>query len=100
MNYELKSTAVFDKWFSRMKDRAVRNKILARLSRIECGNFGDCKQLGPALFELRFFFGSGIRIYYTVRGTTVVLLLSGGTKATQARDIERAAAMLEELEEP
>ena len=99
MNYELKSTSIFDKWFSRIKDRAVRNKILARLSRIENGNFGDFKQIASSLFELRFFFGGGIRIYYTVRGTTIVLLLSGGTKTTQTSDVKRAKAMLDELEE-
>lgn len=99
MKYELRSTDLFDKWLSKLKDRSVRIKVLARLDRIENGNFGDCKQIGRDLFELRFFFGSGLRIYYTVKANTVVFLLTGGNKSTQSRDIERATQIVQALED-
>lgn len=56
MEHELVSTVVFDKWLKSLKDRSVRNRVLARLARIENGHFGDYKQLSPDLYELRFFF--------------------------------------------
>jgi len=72
---------------------------LARLNRVENGNFGDFKKISTNLFELRFFFGSGLRIYYTIQDVRVVFLLVGGVKSTQDRDIEKAAALLNELED-
>ncbi|WP_054701273.1 type II toxin-antitoxin system RelE/ParE family toxin [Desulfosarcina cetonica] len=99
MKYELQSTEQFDKWFSRLKDSSVRIKILARLNRIENGNFGDFKQIGQDLFELRFFSGPGIRIYYTLKAKTIVILLAGGKKSTQSKDIETATAILKALED-
>ncbi len=98
MQYELRSTTQFDKWFAKLKDRTVKIKVLARLDRIENGNFGDFKQINPRLFELRFFFGDGLRIYYTMQEKRVVILLAGGDKSTQARDIEKAIEILNELE--
>ena len=98
MRYELHSTNEFKKWFSNLKDVTSRRKLLARLDRIENGNFGDSKQIGSDLFELRFFFGAGFRIYYTVKNETVVLLLVGGDKASQQKDIARAEKILQEME--
>lgn len=98
MNYEITSTYSFDKWLKGLKDRTTRNKVLARIDRIQNGNFGDFKPLGDNLFELRFFFGGGLRIYYTIRDHQVVLLLNGGSKSRQSRDIERARQMIQELE--
>lgn len=72
---------------------------MARLNRVENGNFGDFKKISTNLFELRFFFGSGLRIYYTIQDVRVVFLLVGGVKSTQDRDIEKAAALLNELED-
>lgn len=94
MRYELHRTEHFDKWFAKLKDRTVRLKVLARLARVENGNFGDFSQLDENLFELRFFFAGGLRIYYTVRDGVVVILLAGGDKSTQVRDIEKAAEIL------
>ena len=99
MKYTLDSTEEFDKWFAKLKDGLTRARILARFSRIENGNFGDCKPLGPNLSELRFFFGPGWRIYYTIRNNSVVLLLLGGEKSSQEKDIARANGLLEELED-
>ncbi len=98
MNYELKSTGQYDKWFRKLKDASAKIKILARLSRIENGNFGDHKQIDTTLYELRFLFGPGYRVYYTIHGTTVVLLLAGGDKSTQQKDIRAAKNMLKEME--
>ena len=98
MRYELRSTTQFDKWFARLKDASMKTKLLARLARIENGSFGDFKQIGPDLFELRFFFGAGLRIYYTIAGCRVVLLLNGGNKSTQAKDIAKATRLLTEFE--
>ncbi len=99
MKYELQSNAHFDKWFSRLKDSSAKTKVLARLDRVENGNFGDFKQISLELFELRFFFGSGLRIYYTIRENKVVILLAGGDKSTQAKDIQKATDFLNELED-
>ncbi|WP_428353609.1 type II toxin-antitoxin system RelE/ParE family toxin [Methyloprofundus sp.] len=87
----------FDKWFSVLKDSSVKQKVLARLARIENGNFGDFKKVSSNLFELRFFFSSGIRIYYTIHNK-LVLLLSGGDKSSQSKDIDTAKQILNELE--
>ena len=67
MSYEITSTYFFDKWLKGLKDRMTRNKVLACIDRVKNGNFGDFKPLGDNLFELRFFFGGGLRIYYTIR---------------------------------
>ncbi len=66
MKYELQSTQTFNRWLSDLKDAAVRNKVLNRLDRLSNGNFGDYKAIDAGLFELRFVFGAGLRIYYTI----------------------------------
>jgi len=98
MKYELRSSKQYDKWFAKMKDSSIKIKVLARLDRVENGNFGDFKQIGSNLFELSFFFGSGLRIYYTIQKSRVLFLLAGGDKSTQSKDIESAAELLNELE--
>ena len=98
MKFELTSTKKFDKWLSALKDSSVKQKVLARLARVENGNFGDFKKISSNLFELRFFFSSGIRIYYTIHKFKFVLLLLGGDKSSQSKDIETAKQILNELE--
>ncbi len=98
MKYELRSSKQYDKWFAKLKDSSIKIKVLARLDRVENGNFGDFKQIGSNLFELRFFFGSGLRIYYTIQEDRVLFLLAGGDKSMQSKDIERATELLNELE--
>ena len=98
MIYEIASTSEFDKWLKSLKDRSTKNKVLTRLARVENGNFGDFKKLSDDLFELRFLFGAGIRIYYTLRNNLIVLLLFGGDKSGQQKDIEKAKRILNELE--
>jgi len=99
MKYTLESTWQYDKWFRKLKDDSSKIKILARLSRVENGNFGDFKQLGSKLYELRLFFGPGLRIYYTIRDGRIVLLLAGGDKSSQQQDIEKAEVLLEKMED-
>ena len=98
MKYELQTTQTFNHWFAKLKDRTVKNKLLSRLARVENGNFGDVKALASDLFELRCFLGGGIRVYYTIRNQRLVLLLAGGDKSSQERDIEKAKAILSTLE--
>ena len=98
MIYTLSSTDNFAAWLENLKSRELRNRVLARFSRVENGNFGDAKSLGSGLSELRFFFGSGLRVYFTIREGRIVLLLTGGDKSTQERDIERAKKILASLE--
>ncbi len=81
---------VFGDWLRKLKDRRARARIETRLTRVGLGNFGDCKAVGSGVWELRFDFGPGYRVYYARDGKTVVLLLCGGDKRTQARDIDRA----------
>lgn len=98
MKYTLTSTEMYDKWLAGLKDRSVKNRLMSRLARVENGNFGDFKQVSAALFELRCFFGGGLRVYYTLRDGQVVLLLAGGDKSTQAKDIGKATEILNSLE--
>ena len=97
MKYEIKQTSEFNKWFSKVKDKSVRIKFLARFARVENGNFGDHKQISPHLYELRFRSGPGYRVYYTIQENIIVLLLIGGDKASQKKDIKRASEILEEI---
>ena len=99
MKYKLRSTKQYNKWFSKLKDTTVKIRILARLTRLENGNFGDFKQISPSLFELRFFFGAGLRIYYTIQDSKVIFLIAGGDKSNQEKDIEKVVGLLKKLED-
>jgi putative addiction module killer protein len=99
MKYEIETTEDFDSWFLKLKDKTVKTKLLSRIDRVKNGNFGDFKPLGSNLFELRFFFGNGFRIYYTIQNRQIVFLLTGGDKSTQQNDIENALSLLAQLEE-
>ncbi|MCY4167668.1 MAG: type II toxin-antitoxin system RelE/ParE family toxin [Rhodobacter sp.] len=98
--FELRQTPVFETWFLglRKKHRA-REAIAKRLVRLEAGNFGDTKALGGGVNELRIQHGPGYRLYYTVRRQSIILLLCGGTKGSQARDIRRAKALEKEMDD-
>ena len=96
MTYEIETTEVFDRWLLRLKDKGAVARILSRIYRMEFGNFGDVKPVGENLFEARLFFGPGYRLYYTFKGQTLVLLLCGGDKSTQAKDIARAEKLKEQ----
>jgi putative addiction module killer protein len=99
MEREINATNHFDKWLRELKDVAVKRKVLARLDRLKNGNYGDFKRLDNNLYELRFFFGGGLRIYYTIRSQQIILLLAGGDKSSQNKDIRRVKQILDELTE-
>ena len=84
-------TDYFDAWF-RTQSPQVRARIQTRIDRMELGNFGDHRSVGAGVSELRIAFGPGYRLYYGREGNTLVVLLGGGTKARQARDIATAQA--------
>ncbi len=97
MTYTIQTTEQYNDWLDSL-DAGTVVRVHARLDRIKLGNFGDFKNLGESLYELRFFFGAGYRIYYTFRGDELILLLVGGDKSTQKRDIKLARQLLDELE--
>jgi putative addiction module killer protein len=90
---------VFGEWLAGLNDSRTRAKIIARIDRLQAGNFGDCKSLRGGLFELRIDWGPGYRVYYAMIGRTCVLLLCGGDKRKQSSDIKRAAEYLRDYME-
>ena len=80
----------FTEWLESINDQRTQNRIQRRVDRLEEGNFGDYKPVGEGVFELRLHFGAGYRIYFSEMNNTVLLLLCGGDKSSQTRDIERA----------
>lgn len=82
----------FIEWIEnlQLKDQA---RINNRIARIQSGNFGDTKSVGDGVFELRFFFGSGFRVYYAKRNDKIVIILSGGDKSSQDKDIKKAKTL-------
>ena len=87
---------VFGEWLAGLNDNRTRAKIIARIDRLQAGNFGDCRSLRGGLFELRIDRGPGYRVYYATIGRTCVLLLCGGDKRKQSTDIKRAAEYLKD----
>ena len=81
-------------WLESIKDSTTKRRIRLRVDRMVDGNFGDTKNLGDDLYELRLFFGSGYRIYYTIENDVLVILFSGGDKSTQSDDIKKAKLYL------
>ncbi|MDH7793915.1 type II toxin-antitoxin system RelE/ParE family toxin [Ochrobactrum sp. AN78] len=83
----------FDRWLKSLKDQRARLRILHRLTAAEQGNFGDVEPIGEGVSEMRLHYGPGYRIYYTRQGATIYLLLVGGDKSSQKRDIKKAIEM-------
>ena len=80
----------FNEWLNSIRDIETQARIRARLERLEDGNLGDCQSVGEGVFELRIHFGSGYRVYFGQIDNTIILLLCGGDKSSQRRDIERS----------
>jgi putative addiction module killer protein len=91
----VRQTADLSDWLRRLKDAEAAARIVARLRRMEQGNPGDAKSVGKGVMEMRIAYGPGYRIYYVHRGVEVVILLCGGDKRTQRRDIKRAQVLAE-----
>jgi putative addiction module killer protein len=94
---EVRKTAVFAKWFAGLKDARAKARIQIRIDRVELGNLGDAKFF-DGIGELRIDYGPGYRIYFVKRGNMVVILLCGGDKTTQRRDIKQAIETARELD--
>jgi putative addiction module killer protein len=95
--YQVQQTDIFAKWLSKLKDHRATAKILVRIESQRQGNSGDSKSLGSGLHELRIHFGPGYRIYFTRKSGLVVLLLCGGDKSSQSKDIAHARRIMTEL---
>src|SRR5271168_4518797 len=87
----------FDASLSDLADQKAKARVLARILSAKFGNFGDCEPVGEGVSEMRIHVGAGYRVYYTRTGSTVYVLLAGGAKASQAKDIARAKKMANEL---
>ncbi|SOE96894.1 putative addiction module killer protein [Burkholderia sp. D7] len=99
MTIEIKQTETFRLWESKLKDKRVRTLIATRLSRLAEGLPGDIAPVGNGVSELRIHYGPGYRVYLQQRGTILVVLLCGGDKSTQARDISLAKKLAQEWKE-
>lgn len=91
-------TLPYSDWLRALKDQQARARIRTRIARVQTGNLGDCKSVGGGVFELRVDYGPGYRVYLARRGQTMVLLLCGGDKRMQTRDIQRAGEYLADYE--
>ena len=90
MNYKMKRTKVFADWLDGLRDDLAASAIAKRLARVQFGNFGDAKAVGDGVTELRIHYGPGYRVYFQIRQNEIILLLCGGDKSSQRRDIEKA----------
>ena len=96
---EVRQTEEFAHWLASLWDDMAAKRIKQRIARVQIGLFGDAKSVGDGLSELRIDHGPGYRVYFMRRGDILVILLCGGDKGSQARDIARAKAMAEQLED-
>ena len=92
--YQLQSTSAFDDWVRVLADKKAKARILARLEAVKLGNLGDVKSVVDGVRELRIHVGPGYRVYFSQSGRMVLLLLCGGDKSTQKRDITKALRLL------
>lgn len=97
--FTLIASGKFEKWFGGLKDRRASARIRQRLARMEQGHVGDVKPVGEGVSEMRINYGPGYRVYFTRSGAIVILLLCGGDKGTQSRDIEEAKRIAREWKE-
>lgn len=94
---EVRQTVVFVEWLANLRDLHARSRIVTRIRRMELGNVGDVKPVGEGVSEMRIAYGPGYRVYFAQHGRQIVILLCGGDKASQRRDIATAKQMAKEL---
>lgn len=94
---EIRKTEAFVKWLDGLRDIKARSRVLARIERLVAGNPGDVKPVGEGVSELRIDYGPGYRVYFVRQGQAVIILLAGGDKSTQARDITTAIRLARNL---
>ncbi len=95
--FEVRKTDEFDNWLSRLTDHRALAKIIVRIERLAAGNAGDVKAVGGGISEMRINQGAGYRVYYKLTGKTIILILCGGDKSSQDKDIKRAREIAAEL---
>jgi putative addiction module killer protein len=93
----IQTTEVFDAWFASLKDRQAMRRVQVRIDRAEDGNFGDCAPVGEGVSEMRIHYGPGYRVYFVQRGMEIVILLAGGNKSTQSKDIKAVLEIARQL---
>ena len=96
---QVQQTETYAKWFAGLRDRVARARIDIRIRRLSLGNAGDAKPVGEGVSELRVDHGPGYRVYFIQRGKVVIVLLAGGDKSTQDKDIRNAKALANDLKE-
>lgn len=94
---KVRETDAYSRWFERLRDSRARSRILLRIRRLSTGNPGDVKPVGEGVSELRINYGPGYRVYFVQRGNALIVLLAGGDKSTQKRDIEKALTLARNL---
>jgi putative addiction module killer protein len=95
--YEIRKTDIYAKWLDGLRDIHARARVQARVERLATGNPGDVKPVGVGVSELRIDYGPGYRVYFTMRGRTLIILLAGGDKRTQTTDIKTALRLARNL---
>ena len=95
--YNVQQTQKFSQWLTKLKDMRARIAIVRRIERAQSGNVGDVKSVGESVYEMRIDMGPGYRLYCTMRGDEIIILLVGVDKSTQQRDIEKAIEMAKEI---
>jgi putative addiction module killer protein len=93
-------TETFEKWLDGLRDPSTRRRLVLRLRKASLGQLGDVKPVSLGVYEMREFFGPGWRMYHARRGDVLIMMLGGGSKATQGRDIAKAIALAKTIEEP
>ena len=94
---QIRQTEVFASWIRKLRDRQARARIQVRIDRLQLGLPGDVKAVGEGVWELRIDYGPGYRVYFTKRGRELIVLLAGGDKRTQNRDIKKAIQLARDL---
>ncbi|MFM6044141.1 MAG: type II toxin-antitoxin system RelE/ParE family toxin [Dolichospermum sp.] len=94
---EIRETEIYSQWFKSLRDRQAKARIDIRVRRLSMGNPGDVKPVGQGVSELRIDYGPGYRVYFIQRGETLIILLAGGDKRTQERDIKTALDLAQDL---
>ena len=95
--FEVRKTEVYARWLDSLRDVRARARVLVRVERLAAGNLGDVRPVGEGVSELRIDYGPGYRVYFRKQGRTIVVLLAGGDKRTQGRDIETALRLARNL---
>lgn len=97
--FTVRQTKEFDSWFLSLRDGVTRARLAARLRKAQLGNLGDVKSLESGVYEMREDFGPGWRLYYIKRGRLLIVMLGGGDKSTQAKDIAKAVKLAAQIED-